>query len=312
MSTLTASTSPERRALDTPAILLMIVLCALWGLQQVAIKRANADLAPVFQAGLRSAIAAVLVFGWTRVRGVRLGQADRTLWPGLVAGVLFAGEFVCIFLGLDFTSASRMSVFLYTAPCFTALGLHWFVPGERLRRLQWLGMALAFAGIVLAFADGFLHGSTGSLRTLGGDALGVLGGVCWAATTIVVRGTALARCSPSKALLYQLAVSAVILLAVAALSGPVALHTITPLTWASLAYQAVVIAFISYLVWFWLLTRYIASRLSVFSFLTPLFGVALGVILLGDHFSAQFVVAALLVLGGIAVVNMRGGVGKRA
>jgi len=312
MSTLTASTSPERRALDTPAILLMIVLCALWGLQQVAIKRANADLAPVFQAGLRSAIAAVLVFGWTRVRGVRLGQADRTLWPGLVAGVLFAGEFVCIFLGLDLTSASRMSVFLYTAPCFTALGLHWFVPGERLRRLQWLGMALAFAGIVLAFADGFLHGSTGSLRTLGGDALGVLGGVCWAATTIVVRGTALARCSPSKALLYQLAVSAVILLAVAALSGPVALHTITPLTWASLAYQAVVIAFISYLVWFWLLTRYIASRLSVFSFLTPLFGVALGVILLGDHFSAQFVVAALLVLGGIAVVNMRGGVGKRA
>jgi len=312
MSTLTASTSPERRALDTPAILLMIVLCALWGLQQVAIKRANADLAPVFQAGLRSAIAAVLVFGWTRVRGVRLGQADHTLWPGLVAGVLFAGEFVCIFLGLDLTSASRMSVFLYTAPCFTALGLHWFVPGERLRRLQWLGMALAFAGIVLAFADGFLHGSTGSLRTLGGDALGVLGGVCWAATTIVVRGTALARCSPSKALLYQLAVSAVILLAVAALSGPVALHTITPLTWASLAYQAVVIAFISYLVWFWLLTRYIASRLSVFSFLTPLFGVALGVILLGDHFSAQFVVAALLVLGGIAVVNMRGGVGKRA
>jgi drug/metabolite transporter (DMT)-like permease len=312
MSTLTASTSPERRALDTSAILLMIVLCALWGLQQVAIKRANADLAPVFQAGLRSAIAAVLVFGWTRVRGVRLGQADRTLWPGLIAGVLFAGEFVCIFLGLDLTSASRMSVFLYTAPCFTALGLHWFVPGERLRRTQWLGMALAFAGIVLAFADGFLNGSTGSLKTLGGDALGVLGGVCWAATTIVVRGTALARCSPSKALLYQLAVSAVILLAVAALSGPVALHTITPLTWASLAYQAVVIAFISYLVWFWLLTRYIASRLSVFSFLTPLFGVALGVILLGEHFSAQFVVAALLVLSGIAVVNMRTGLGKRA
>ncbi len=312
MSTLTASTSPERRALDTSAILLMIVLCALWGLQQVAIKRANADLAPVFQAGLRSAIAAVLVFGWTRVRGVRLGQADRTLWPGLVAGVLFAGEFVCIFLGLELTSASRMSVFLYTAPCFTALGLHWFVPGERLRQTQWLGMALAFAGIVLAFADGFLNGSTGSLKTLGGDALGVLGGICWAATTIVVRGTALARCSPSKALLYQLGVSAVILLAVAALSGPVALHTITPLTWASLAYQAVVIAFISYLVWFWLLTRYIASRLSVFSFLTPLFGVALGVILLGEHFSAQFVVAALLVLGGIAVVNMRTGVGKRA
>ena len=149
---------PARRAPDSFAILLMIGLCAIWGLQQVAIKSTNAALPPVFQAGLRSAIAAVLVWGWARSRGTPLFRDDGTLGAGLLAGVLFAGEFVCIFLGLTLTSASRMAVFLYTAPCFTALGLHWFVDGERMRRIQWAGIVVAFAGIALAFADGFLHG----------------------------------------------------------------------------------------------------------------------------------------------------------
>ena len=134
-------------------------MCAIWGLQQVAIKSTNAALPPVFQAGLRSAIAAVLVWGWARSRGTPLFRDDGTLGAGLLAGVLFAGEFVCIFLGLTLTSASRMAVFLYTAPCFTALGLHWFVDGERMRRIQWFGIVVAFAGMALAFADGFLHGT---------------------------------------------------------------------------------------------------------------------------------------------------------
>jgi drug/metabolite transporter (DMT)-like permease len=128
----------------------MIGLCAIWGLQQVAIKSTNATLPPVFQAGVRSAIAAVLVWGWARSRGTPLFRDDGTLGAGLLAGVLFAGEFVCIFLGLTLTSASRMAVFLYTAPCFTALGLHWFVDGERMRRIQWLGIVVAFAGMTLA------------------------------------------------------------------------------------------------------------------------------------------------------------------
>ena len=207
---------PTRRTLDSFAILLMIGLCAIWGLQQVAIKSTNAALPPVFQAGLRSAIATVLVWGWARSRGTPLFRDDGTLGAGLLAGVLFAGEFVCIFLGLTLTSASRMAVFLYTAPCFTALGLHWFVDGERIRRIQWLGILVAFAGMALAFADGFLHGhgAQGStLKGVAGDALGVLGGITWAATTVVVRATRLAYTSASKTLFYQLAVSAVVLLA---------------------------------------------------------------------------------------------------
>ncbi|CAB3810410.1 DMT family transporter [Paraburkholderia fynbosensis] len=297
---------PARRAPDSFAILLMIGLCAIWGLQQVAIKSTNSALPPVFQAGLRSAIAAVLVWGWARARGTPLFRDDGTLGAGLLAGVLFAAEFVCIFLGLTLTSASRMAVFLYTAPCFTALGLHWFVDGERMRRIQWLGVFVAFAGMTLAFADGFLHGAaarSSALTGAAGDALGVVAGIAWAATTVVVRATRLAQSSASKTLFYQLTVSAVVLLALALGLGQARVETVTPLVLVSLAYQAVVVAFVSYLVWFWLLTRYIASRLSVFSFLTPLFGVTFGVLLLGESFSLRFLMAAVLVLTGIALVN---------
>lgn len=303
---------PARRAPDGFAVLLMVGLCAIWGFQQVAIKSTNAALPPLFQAGLRSTIAALLVWGWARSRGTPLFRDDGTLATGLLAGVLFAAEFVCIFLGLTLTSASRMAVFLYTAPCFTALGLHWFVDGERMRRIQWIGIVVAFAGIALAFADGFLHGATASgssLAAVAGDALGVLAGVAWAATTVVVRATRLAQSSASKTLFYQLTVSAVVLLVMALALGEAHVDTVTPLAVASLAYQAVVVAFVSYLVWFWLLTRYVASRLSVFSFLTPLFGVTFGVLLLGESFSLRFLMAAALVLTGIALVNAPG---KRA
>jgi drug/metabolite transporter (DMT)-like permease len=298
---------PARRAPDGFAILTMIALCAIWGFQQVAIKSTNAALPPVFQAGLRSAMATILVWGWARARGTPLFRDDGTLGAGLLAGVLFAAEFICIFLGLTLTSASRMAVFLYTAPCFTALGLHWFVDGERLRRTQWAGIVLAFAGMTLAFADGFTRAHAASqgstLAGVTGDALGVLGGIAWAATTVVVRGSRLAHTSASKTLFYQLAVSAVVLLALAVGLGQARVDAVTPIALISLAYQAVIVAFVSYLIWFWLLTRYIASRLSVFSFLTPLFGVTFGVLLLGESFSMRFLLAAMMVLAGIALVN---------
>jgi drug/metabolite transporter (DMT)-like permease len=301
---------PVRRAPDATAILLMIALCAVWGFQQVAIKGANASFPPLLQAGIRSTIATVLVWLWTRSRGVALFRRDDTLASGLLAGVLFGGEFVCIFLGLTLTSATRMVVFLYTAPCFMALGLHWFVAGEKLKRVQWMGIALAFGGIALAFADGFLHPAPGSASTwqgTAGDALGVLGGVFWAATTVVIRATPLARASASKTLFYQLGVSAIVLLALAFALGQTHVSTITLTAVASLAYQAIVVAFLSYLTWFWLLTRYMASRLSVFSFLTPIFGVAFGVVLLGETLTTRFMIASALVVMGIALVNAPAG-----
>ncbi|CAG9164868.1 hypothetical protein LMG23992_00013 [Cupriavidus laharis] len=295
----------SRRPLDGAAVGLMVVLCAAWGLQQVVIKLTAPLMGAVLQAGVRSAIAALLVFGFAAWRGTPIWRRDGTLGAGLLAGLLFGAEFFCIFVGLGHTTASRMAVFLYTAPIFTAIGLHFTVAGERLQRGQWLGVVLAFCGMVLAFADGMTatsaHGST-----LAGDALGVAAGLLWAATTVVVRATALASAPASKTLLYQLAVSGVLLLAMALMAGQAEGVQLNGMVLASLFYQSVLIAFASYLAWFWLLRRYLASRLSVFSFLTPLFGVAFGVVLMHDAVGSRFAVAALLVLSGIVLVNRRG------
>ena len=282
----------------------MVLLCGIWGLQQVAIKLALAGVSPVFQVGLRSAGAALLVLIFARLRGLSLFAADGSSRPGVLAGVLFALEFACIYAGLEYTGASRMVVFLYTAPCFTVLGLHWFVPGERIGPRHGFGVALAFAGILLAFAEGMGRAATTDFWI--GDALGVLAAIFWAATTVVVRATSLARVSAAKVLFYQLAISAMIVLPLSLLMGETGITAPTAPVMLALAYQVVIVAFISYLTWFWLLTKYLATRLMVFSFLTPLFGVAFGVLLLGERMSAQFGLASLLVVVGIVLVNAPG------
>ncbi len=292
--------SADRKPLDANAFSLMVLLTALWGFQQVAIKLAAVDVSLVMQAGLRSIIATILVFGWARARGIALFRRDGTLPAGLLAGALFAAEFIFIYSGLAHTTASRMVVFIYLAPVFTALGLHALVPGERLGPLQWLGTALAFSGVVLAFSDGFAAAGGGTWL---GDLFGMLGALFWAATTVLIRATGLARTTATKTLLYQLAISALILPIVSILLGEKGVVTLSARALASIAYQGVIVAFASYLAWFWLLTRYLAGRLSVFSFLAPLFGVLAGVLVLDDPLTPSFLGAALLVAGGIVLVN---------
>ncbi|WP_087722339.1 DMT family transporter [Pandoraea sp. PE-S2T-3] len=290
------------RPIDATALAIMVGLCAIWGGQQVAVKLAVTAVPAVLQAGLRSVIATLLVAGWMLWRRQRLVTGDGTLPAGILAGVLFSLEFLCIFVGLTHTTASRMAVFLYSAPCFTAIGLHWTVPSERLRAGQWLGMALAFCGIVVAFSDG---GSTSLATTWPGDLLGILAGVFWGMTTVVVRASRLATAAPAKTLLYQLAVSAVLLCVLALATGNVHIGEMTRTTWVSLVYQSIGVAFASYLIWFWMLTRYSAARLASFSFLSPLFGVTFGVLILGESVGWRFAGAVALVFAGISLVNRR-------
>jgi len=291
----------DRKPLDATAFGLMTLLCTLWGLQQVAIKLTAPDVSLVMQAGIRSIVATVLLVAWARLRGIALFGRDGTLVPGLVAGAMFAAEFVFIYAGLAHTTAARMVVFIYVTPCLTALLLPAFVPSERLRARQWAGVLLAFGGIVAAFAEGFASAQGATLR---GDLYGVAAAISWAATIVVMRATKLAYVPATKTLFYQLGVSALALPLVSIAMGEPGVVRVTPFAAASLAFQSVIVAFASYLTWFWLLTRYFAARLATLTFMTPLFGVAFGAALLAEPVSAAFLAAALAVAGGIVLVNL--------
>ena len=298
---------PERKPVDGLAFGLMVVLCALWGFQQVTIKLAAPDVSPLMQAGLRSIVATALLLGWARLRGIALFSRDGTLAAGLGAGALFAAEFGFIYGGLVHTTASRMIVFVYIAPCLTALMLPWFVSGERLTRAQWLGVWLAFGGVAVAFREGFVADGVGA--TWFGDLCGVVAAVLWASTTVLIRATKLARATAEKTLFYQLAVAAIALTMLSPLIGEPGVVRLSSFAIAALAYQGAIVAFASYLVWFWLLTRNRAAQLSAFSFLSPLFGVASGVLILGEPLTAALLVAAVLVGAGVTLVSAGG---KRA
>lgn len=293
--------SAARKNPDAFALQLMLGLCLIWGSQQVMIKWAAVDIAPVMQAAFRSGIAALLVGILICWRG-GWGQVGSTWRAGLLAGALFGLEFLFIAEGLKLTSAAHMSVFLYTAPMFTALGLHFMLPSERLRLLQWLGILLSFAGIATAFAGGLQLDQIDG-RTLLGDAFGVLAGLAWGATTVVVRGSRLSEAPATLTLFYQLMVGFVGLLLIALVSGQIGRVTLTPLAMGSVLFQGIVVSFVSYLTWFWLLRKYLASNLAVFSFITPLFGVTFGVLLLGEPLSVNFVLGAVMVLCGVILVS---------
>ena len=293
--------SAARKNTDAFALQVMLGLCLIWGSQQVMIKWAAVDIAPVMQAAFRSGIAAVLVGLLMCWRG-GWAQLGSTWRAGLLAGALFGLEFLFIAEGLKLTSAAHMSVFLYTAPVFTALGLHFMLPSERLRLLQWLGIALAFAGIALAFAGGLSLDQLDG-RVLLGDAMAVLAGLMWGATTVVVRASRLSEAPATLTLFYQLMVGFVGLLLMAWFSGQIGAVSFTPLALGSVLFQGLVVSFFSYLTWFWLLRQYLASNLAVFSFITPLFGVTFGVLLLDEPLSVNFVVGAVMVLGGVVLVS---------
>jgi len=288
--------------LDLLAITILVICCASWGLQQVAVKVALPSFPPLLQAGLRSIIATLLVWGWMTLRRDPVLVRDGTLGWGIAAGLLFAAEFVLIYWGLEFTNASRAVIFLYLSPFVVALGAWLFLPGERLRPLQVAGMTCAFAGILVVFGESL---TLPDERMLLGDAMLVGAALLWGATTVLIKASPLASASPGRVLLYQLGVSAICLPFGALLLGEAWPREISPLALASLAYQAVWVAFITYLAWFWLVRHYPAPKLASFTFLAPLFGVAAGALLLAEPMSPGLLVALVLVAVGIWLVNRR-------
>jgi drug/metabolite transporter (DMT)-like permease len=287
------------RALTPGAIALMLMLCLSWGFNQIAVKLVLPDVPPMLQALARSigALPVLLVIGW--FRGVKFFERDGTLWPGVIAGVIFGIEFVLIYRGLLLTSASRAVVFLYVAPFFVALGSFIFL-GERLRAPQWGGLALSFAGVALAIG---VPQANVDAKVLLGDLLIVAGGALWAATTLIVKTTALIKAPAEKGLGYQVALSIPILAAAAWISDETITHVPAPLSLALLAYQAFWVVGLTFLLWFALVKTYSASKLSAFTFVTPLFGVVASYFIMHDTLTIAFGAAALLVIAGLYLVN---------
>jgi drug/metabolite transporter (DMT)-like permease len=295
----------RRTQLDGFAVASLLLCCVLWGLAQVAVKLALPEIAPLTQAAGRSLGAALLVLAWAGWRGIPLTARDGTLAGGLAAGALFAAEFGCIFVGLQFTSASRMVVFIYLSPFVVALGMPHIARSERLRPSQWFGLVAAFAGVAWAFAEGFAPNAAAGPHQWLGDALGVAAALLWGATTLVIRATALAHAPAEKTLLYQLLVSGLLLALAALAAGEAWPKPLSALAIGSMAFQIVIVSFASYLLWFWLVRHYPATRLAAFTLLTPVAGLIAGVAILGEPLSWRLLLAVAAVVVGIALVSRR-------
>ena len=294
----------ERKGLDACASSLMIVLCIVWGLQQVVLKIAAADISPIMQIAIRSGLSALLVFPLIQLQQGTHLYSKAYLWPGVWLAFLFSAEFLLVAQALILTSASHTVVLLYTAPIFVALGLHWKLPSERLSKVQWSGILIAFVGIVTTFIGRENLLEQGLSQVVWGDLLALLAGIMWALTTISLRLSKLNEAHPTQTLFYQLLGGFVFLFPLAVLLGQAEIHW-TYIAIGSLVFHTLIMSFMSLMLWFWLLRNYLASHLGVFSFLTPIFGLLFGVLLLNETIEPNFIFGTILVMVGVLVVSMQ-------
>jgi drug/metabolite transporter (DMT)-like permease len=287
------------RPLDAASMVLVVFICLTWGFNQPAIKLAIHDVPPLTQCAIRSALATLMVLGIMRLRGMPIMARDGSLTAGLAAGVLFGLEFLLIYRGLLYTTASRAVLFIYLAPFIVVVGARFVLPGDRFSLMQWLGLSLAFVGMMVAFG---VPAPASSPHQLLGDLMMAGAALAWAATTLVIKTSALSRVSPEKTLLYQLVVCVPIVTLGALVFGERIVAMPSPVALGSLAYQTIVVG-TTFSIWFALIVKFSASRLSAFTFLTPLFGVAAGHLVLGEPLTPAFAIAVLLVAVGLILVN---------
>ena len=295
----------RKPSLDLQAIILITGCCLIWGYQQIAIQAIADEVPLLMQLTIRSIIAGVCVWIWMAFKGIQPFQSDRTILPGVIAGMLFFAEFVLLYSALEHTNTSRAITFLYLAPFIVALVLPIFIPAERLNWMQSSGLLIAFSGLAFAFHDGF---SSGAAHLLVGDIAVIGAATAWAFTTIVVRTTTLGQIQPERTLFFQLFFSSIALIALCFAYGVPLPDTLSIKAMASLFLQSVIIAAASYLFWFWLLRHYLATKVSAFSFLTPMFGLLFGFFLAGDPISSSLIAAFVSIVLGIYLVNRRQGI----
>ena len=289
-----------KEGIDLSAASLLTGLCLLWGLNAVAIKVSNQGIAPIYGAGVRSVIATGCLVSWMKLRRIALFQGS--LLDGLIVGVLFGVEFGVLYSSLLYTTASSAWILLYTSPFFHAVGAHYFLERDRLNLGKGVGLILAFGGMVFLLSK---HAGLPSLGNLLGDVLALMAAIIWAATTIFIKRRLVGKVSPHHTLLYQTVFSIPVLFIVSAIFREQPIRQINGLILLSVAYQGILIAFISYLLWFFLVHSYPVSRLSAFTFLTPVFATIAGVFLLQESLTPRLILSLFLVSLGIYAVNKK-------
>ena len=289
-----------KETLDMKAVILLTLLCMAWGFNAVAMKVGNAGIAPIFGAGIRSVIAVIGLILWMRVKRIPLFPGS--LLDGLMVGILFGLEFAALFSSLLYTSVSSAWILLYSTPFFHAVGAHYFLAGDRINLQKAIGLVLAFAGIVILLSK---HLGVPSLTGLLGDMLALTAAMLWAATTIWIKRRLVGQVSPHHTLFYQTIFSIPILFLLSALFGETPVHHLDGLIVSSFLFQGIIIAFISYLVWFSLVHNYPVSRLSSFTFLTPVFAALSGALFLQEPLTLRLTISLVLVSIGIYVVNRK-------
>lgn len=292
----------RKERIDASGAFWLVTFSGLLGLNQVLVKIMNSGLQPVFQAGLRSLLALPVVILVALLMRSKLSIRDGSLPGGILCGLLFAGEFILLFLALDYTTVARTSIFFYTMPFWVALAAHFFIPGEQLTPVRTTGLVLAMAGVVVALMD---QSAPASPYAFWGDIMCLIGAMMWAGIALSARLTNLSRSTPHMQLVYQLAVSAPVVLLIAFAFGPL-IRDFQPHHYAIFSFQIVVIVSFGFAGWFWLLARYPSSDMASFGFLAPVFGVFFGWLILDEAVGVRLIIALLLVAIGIVLVNQRG------
>jgi len=294
----------DRKNLDATAYLWLMIFCLSGSLQTVSLKVASIDISPLMQIALRSLIGAGFIALYMIVSRENI-RDWRIFWQaGLLSGLFFAVEYVLMGEALRFTSAARVSVFMYSAPLFAALILHFYVASERLSRWQWGGVLIAFSGIITTFWEADTANITQDLLAmLFGDFLALLGGFLWGLNIVIIRISNLKRASIGLSALFHLVPTFIILYLSSLILGQSS-FALTNLAVLNVGFQTLFIACGGFLLWFWLLRTYMATKVSIFSFLTPLLTIIFAILLLNEPVSLNFIIGALLVVSGLMITSL--------
>ncbi|MGQ9607769.1 MAG: DMT family transporter [bacterium] len=284
--------------IDLRAIILMLLVVLLWGGNVVATKLALPDMPPFMLAGVRFGLGAIIIGLWGILNSSDLIPKKSEIFPLIILSALFAAQICTFNLGLNLTLAGRASIFMSINPFFVALLAHFIIPNDRLNITKIIGLILAFLGIIIVFRDKV--GINGS-RILG-DAILISSSAIVGFMTIYIKKLA-QNINTYKLLFWEMIFSLIPFFGLSLIFEDISQVNMSSNLFLALLYQSIIVAGISFIIWTVLLRSYSASKLSVFVFAMPIFGVGLSVLMLHEAMTMYLIAGAVLVAGGIYIVN---------